>query len=450
MAPELRESGTVTLAPSALILAMKKHELFLFLFLFVLAASLPAQASAQQSGKVISVRTVSIGSPGNKSASIVPFTDAIYPSCAGVPEPVPAPFGGCMRVGGVKNHYQIGELEVTVAQYVAFLNTANFGLTNPPRLFMPDYETAKSWPRFGSINFDQRAPRGKRYSVAYPQWADKPYGFATFGRAARFVNALQNGTLLSKKTSYANGRKITTYRVRLSARTETGMYDLGVTRPTGGSGRKALKGFVIPSQNEWMKAAYFDREGGGTDSYWKYPTNAGVFGDGTATAPTSSLLNSGTGAVTNASSQPLSTYTAPGLASPQWCPSQVSTADCSVYPFPGQDLIELNDFFQGSVSTVGQTRTRSPWGTLDQGGNVVEWTDTVTAAPAGKDRALTWRRMHGGIASSPVGENDAMQLWLSAVGLDAEDNNLRNHYPWFGFRIGVIGSLTPKSGGGNG
>ena len=418
---------------------MKK--LMLFPVLIALAASLPAEASAQKYGKVISVRTVSIGSPGNKSVSIVPFTDAIYPSCAGVPNPVPAPFGPCMAVGGVKNPYQIGELEVTVAQYVAFLNTANFGLTNPPRLYVPQ-ESATRWPRFGSINFDQHAPRGTRYSVAYPQWANKPYGFATFGRAARFVNALQNGTLLSKKTSHANGRTITTYRVQLSARTETGMYDLGVTRPKGGSGRKASTGFVIPSQNEWMKAAYFDPKGGGTDSYWKYPTNAGVFGDGTATAPKSSVLSPGTGAVTNASSQPLSTYTAPGLPSPHWCPSQVSAAACSVYPVPG-DPTELNKFFQGSVSTVGQTRTRSPWGTLDQGGNVVEWTDTITAAPAGQDKALTWRRLHGGIASSPVGENDAIQLWLSAVGLDAEDNNLKNHYPWFGFRIGVIGSLTP-------
>ena len=55
--------------------------------------------------------------------------------------------------------------------------------------------------------------------------------------------------------------------------------------------------------------------------------------------------------------------------------------------------------------------------------------------------------MHGGIASSPVGEDDAIQLWLSAVGLNAEDDNLKNHYPWFGFRIGVIGKLTPKPGG---
>ncbi|MEI7626416.1 MAG: hypothetical protein WCK06_09775 [Actinomycetota bacterium] len=412
-------------------------------FLIALVASLPASASAQQYGKIVSIRTVSVGSPGNNSVGIVPFTDAAYPSCAGVTET--SPFGGCMTVGGVSSSYAIGELEITVAQWVAFLNTANYGLTNPPRLYSPQ-ESGTAWPRFGSVNFDQNAPRGTRYSVAYPQWANKPYGFATFGRAARFVNSLQNGTLLGKTTSYANGSKITTYRVRLSARTETGMYDLGATRPKGGSGRKSSKGFVVPSQNEWIKAAYFDPSGASTGSYWKYPTNAGVFGDGTATAPTPSVLNSGTGSVTNSSAQPLSTYTAPGLPSPHWCPSQVTTAACSTYPFPGNPT-ELNKFFQGSVSTVGQALTRSPWGTLDQGGNVVEWTDTITAPPFGQDKALTYRRLHGGIASSPLGQNDAVQLWLSAVGLDIEDVNLRNHYPWFGFRIGVIGTLKPSPGG---
>ena len=44
--------------------------------------------------------------------------------------------------------------------------------------------------------------------------------------------------------------------------------------------------------------------------------------------------------------------------------------------------------YQGSLGTVGQAETRSPWGTLDQGGNAVEWTDTITPPPAADhDRA---------------------------------------------------------------
>ena len=93
--------------------------------------------------------------------------------------------------------------------------------------------------------------------------------------------------------------------------------------------------------------------------------------------------------------------------------------------------------FQGSLSTVGQAQTTSPWGTLDQGGNAVEWTDTITASPTGKSDGRVWRRLHGGIANAP-----AYQLWLSAVGLQPQDNAaFTATYPWLGFRIGVLGNL---------
>ena len=85
----------------------------------------------------------------------------------------------------------------------------------------------------------------------------------------------------------------------------------------------------------------------------------------------------------------------------------------------------------------GPGRTLGPWGTLDQGGNVVEWTDTITPPPAGNGGGRVWRRLHGGISNAPV-----YQLWLSAVGLNPEDNRaFKLTYPWLGFRVGVIGNL---------
>ena len=95
--------------------------------------------------------------------------------------------------------------------------------------------------------------------------------------------------------------------------------------------------------------------------------------------------------------------------------------------------------YQGSLETVGQAKTTSPWGTLDQGGNAVEWTDTITAPPSGRSGAhgRVWRRLHGGIANAPV-----YQLWLSAVGLQPQDNTFYTAtYPWLGIRIGVLGDL---------
>jgi hypothetical protein len=43
----------------------------------------------------------------------------------------------------------------------------------------------------------------------------------------------------------------------------------------------------------------------------------------------------------------------------------------AVNPF-GMDATTYEKAYQGSLGTVGQAKTTSPWGTLDQGGNAVE------------------------------------------------------------------------------
>jgi hypothetical protein len=386
---------------------------------------LPAAAGA--SNDVVTMKTVRVGAPGNPSVAIVPFTDAAYGSCAEAPR-TPR---GCQRVGGVRYRYGIGQLEVTVRQWVAFLNTVDPNGTGRRDLYDP-VQSSSAWPKYGPIDLSPRARSGEHYSVAHPEWADKPYGFANFLRAARFVNSLYNGRLLAKDKSTSGGVEYVTYKVRLSGRTERGMYDLtgdpGATRASG-------TGFVVPSQDEWIKAAYYDRRGAG--SYWKYPTNAGAFGDGTATAPIPATLDSTTGDVTNTAEQPLATYHAQGAPAPTWCPAAVSPDDCStVNPF-GLDPATYATLYQGNLSTVGQAKATSPWGTLDQGGNAVEWTDTITPPPSGERPARIWRRLHGGVTNAP-----AYQMWPSAIGLQPENNAFVDRtYPWLGFRIGVIGDL---------
>lgn len=325
-----------------------------------------------------------------------------------------------------------------------FLNTVDPTGTDPHDLYDPS-ESGSAWPRFGQINSSSNAKDGKHYSVAFPEWANKPYGFSNFLRAARFVNSLYNGTLLSKTKTTEGAFQVTTYKVRLSTKSGRGMYDLNHSRRTGAT-RAHDKGFVVPSQDEWIKAAYYDPNGGGTYSYWKYPTNAGVFGDDTATAPSQTILDPTTGDVTNAATQPIATYHASASApAPYWCPPEVQPqSDCtSVNPF-GIDATTYDKIYTSSLGTVGQAQTLGPWGTLDQGGNVVEWTDTITPPPAGNGDGRVWRRLHGGIANAPV-----YQLWLSAVGLNPENNQaFMLTYPWLGFRVGVVGDLkvAKKSG----
>lgn len=391
-----------------------------------------ATAVAAPSPAVLTFKTVKVGAPGNPSVGIVPFSDAVYRSCDEAPQPKGPRAPACQAVGAVKYRYGIGRLEVTVGQWVDFLNTVDPAGRNKHNLYSST-ESSTAWPRFGQINFAASVGKGRHYSVASPEWANKPYGFANFLRTARFVNSLYNGTLLAKKASSEGGFSYVTYRVRLSRNTESGMYEMTKRAAT----RSHDVGFVVPSQDEWIKAAYYDPNGSGTYSYWKYPTNAGVFGDNTATAPNQTTLDASNGNVTNASTQPLATFHASGVTAPNWCPAVQSPEACAtVNPF-GIPPTAYAEAFQGSLSTVGQALTTSPWGTLDQGGNVVEWTDTITPPPFGVKGVRVWRRLHGGIANAPV-----YQLWLSAVGLQPQDNTFFTAtYPWLGLRIGVLGNL---------
>ncbi len=372
-----------------------------------------------------------IGQPGNPGAAITPFTDAIYSSCSVAPASPP-----CQTVGSVGYPYGIGKLEVTVRQYVAFLNTADPTGRDKRDLYSAN-ESSAAWPKYGEINSKQNARPGKHYSVAYPEWADKPYGFANFLRAARFANSLTNGNVkvLPEAPAMPLGYTYQLYRDRLSPKTETGMYNLKRRKAT----RTSANGFVIPSQDEWIKAAYFDPNGGGMYSYWKYPTNPGTFFDQPTqlspdpSAPNTATLNATTGNVTDSAPQPRAIYH--GTSFPTWCPSQVSASDCSSVNPLHLKASTYQKIYQGSVGSVGQARTFGPWGTLDQGGNAVEWTDTITPPPAGKKGARVWRRLHGGVPNAP-----GYQMWLSAIGLQPQNNKFYNAiYPWLGFRIGVIG-----------
>lgn len=376
---------------------------------------------------VVVVRTVQVAEPGNASIGVVPFTDAVYDSCADAPTEAQ----GCQTVGGVDYRYGIGQLEITVGQWVKFLNTVDPGGRNRHRLYASTQSSAK-WPEYGQVNKQAKSRPGKHYRVSAKAWVDKPYGFATFLSAARFVNSLDNGKVLKKAQAVRNGFKYMTYKVRLSSTTERGMYNLRNRKAT----RAKKRGFVVPSQDEWIKAAYFDPA---DDTYWKYPTNAGVYGDGSATAPNPTELAYGTGNVTNGADQPLAGFKLSADQVPNWCPpaAQISGGGCSTTNPFGLSPTTYAKAFVGGLGTVGQARTTSPWGTLDQGGNAVEWTDTITPPPSGRGGGRVWRRLHGGIANST-----AYQMWPSAIGLQPQDNFFyARTYPWLGIRIGVIGGL---------
>ena len=400
----------------------------------VAALAGPAASVASPPPSVLTFQTVKVGAPGNPSVGIVPFTDAIYPSCAVAGETQP-PLPGSRRR---RLRYGIGELEVTVEQYVAFLNTVDpFGpqpdgpLLRQTRAAPPGRASGRSTTRRWRGARSATTPPPRRNGTTSP--TASPTSSAPPASTTRSTTARCSRKTSSSSSEAASATSPTRCGSRARPRP-------GCTTCTSGRRRGPARqsGFVIPSQNEWIKAAYYDPSGGGTFSYWQYPTNAGVFGDETATAPAPTTLNPTTGDVTNAghpaAGQLPRRRGSRGRAGARRTRPRKPAKRSTRSHLPAKAYEKA---FQGSLNTVGQAGTYSPWGTLEQGGNAVEWTDTITPPPFGAKGHRVWRRLHGGVPNAPV-----YQLWLSAIGLQPQKNTFFTAtYPWLGFRIGVIGDL---------
>ncbi|AMV37941.1 hypothetical protein [Planctomyces sp. SH-PL62] len=342
-----------------------------------------------------------VTSPGNASVGIHGFTP---PSQA----TVPAQPGGdtYQELGGVPYVYAIGRTEITAGQYVTFLNKVDPKGENPVqpytnvRLWVEDFSPVLN-PFSGQINFVEDADPGSHYRLAADFWRDKPLVNANLFHFAYFANSLYNGSTVAADD--ARGRSPLGFPVRtqaryvdLSTRIDTGMYDLRDANYPFFT-RLDTSGYVIPSEDEWVKAAYFSpRPTGNGTHYYYYPT--------VADAPPTPLHTGGDRPTVDALGNVVRANLTPGVAYANyhdkvfWQPP---------YAPPSTDP-------GANVVSVGQASTLSPWLTYDQAGNVVEFTDTITAAPAyeiNPHGLPVYVKAHGGIASAPD-----WQLWLTATG----------------------------------
>lgn len=141
--------------------------------------------------------------------------------------------------GAVAYSYLISKTEVTVAQYVEFLNAVDPEGTNEHSLYF----------EFTSfVTFNSEAPSGAKYEIP-PDSENRPIADVSWSSAARFVNWLANGQ--------GNGD------------TESGVYDMSETTPV----RNPSATVFLPTLDEWYKAAYYQptADGGDADGYWLYP-----------------------------------------------------------------------------------------------------------------------------------------------------------------------------------
>jgi formylglycine-generating enzyme len=189
-----------------------------------------------------SLEMVTVGNPGNAG-------ELSGPSAGG------RGFDGIC--GSVDYAYKMGKFEVTAGQYCEFLNAV--AKTDTYGLYSPYMNTMYF---FYGCNIVREQSNGRySYSVA-PDGANRPVNLVSWGDAARFCNWLTNG-------QPTGDQDLTT--------TEDGSYYLnGATDPEAMLAvvRKPDAHYVIPTENEWYKAAYYDPEKPGGAGYWDYATRS--------------------------------------------------------------------------------------------------------------------------------------------------------------------------------
>ena len=171
-------------------------------------------------------------------------------------------------LGGVNYTYDIGTYETTNAQYVDFLNAV--GQSNPNGIYSASMGTNTN----GGI-VQSGSPGSYTYSVktgTNPQGASygtAPVMLVNWFSAARFVNWLTNW----QQTGAPGVNSLETGSYTLSNATSG-------TLPTRNPGAT----YVLPSMDEWFKAAFHNASGLSSVDY-------NLWGTGTSTQPTANVTN---------------------------------------------------------------------------------------------------------------------------------------------------------------
>ena len=263
-------------------------------------------ASGTSQAEVV-IETVTVGNPGNAGE----WSGESYGGS-----------GPNRECGAVDYVYDIGKLEVTSGQYTEFLNAVADDDT---------YElyNTNMWSSSHGCRIERSGSSGSyTYSVG-PDWSDLPVNYVSWGDAARFCNWLHNG-------QPTGAQDLST--------TEDGSYYLNGAMSDAelmAVVREPDATWVIPSEDEWYKAAYHHNDGA-TGNYFDYPT----------------------------SSDTVPGYIADGESIPDPDPGNYATYDGD-----------------GGIGGIGPPYYRtevgehensdSPYGTFDQGGNVSEWNEAA-------------------------------------------------------------------------
>ena len=299
------------------------------------------------------VETVLVGNPGNLPPA------APYPT----------------TYGAVATTYRIGKYEVTNAQYVELLNGVDPTGANALGL----YNAGMTTNPVGGINFNAGAASGSKYQIK-PGRDNNPVVYVNLFDAMRFTNWLQNG--------------------QGAGSTETGAYTLqgGAPIPTNPTAinRNAGVQWFLPTQSQWVKAAYHKNDGA-TGNYSNTPTQQD------AVSALYSVPPPGTSAPiqTSAANIYIDDRNPPG-------PGGIDTTPGNNNGYAVTGSFDF-DPAQNYLTDVGAyAQSVSAYGTFDQAGNVSEWVESaVSPTEVGGDppgsRGGNWRVPGGNVLFGATG-----------------------------------------------
>ena len=255
--------------------------------------------------------------------------------------------------GAVGYEYNIGKYEVTAGQYCEFLNavaaTDTYGLYN---------SSMNNDSRGCQITQNGTGPDNYTYdfsgkpSGSTADWENRPVNYVSWYDAAMFANYLTSGNVNNGAYNTSTGDPV--YWGDSDASKYTGITardsaEMDALVSTYG------KVYVIPTEDEWYKAAYYDPSlNAGAGGYYEYPTSS-------MTVPSNDLTDPDGG--NNATFYiSVGDYT---IRSPYW-----------------------------RTEVGAHENSESPYDTFDQGGNVWEWNEALYGDFRGGVRGLKGASFH--------------------------------------------------------
>jgi len=231
--------------------------------------------------------------------------------------------------GAVDYAYNIGKYEVTAGQYTEFLNAV--AATDAYGLYNPSMDSGHYGCQItqngtsGTFTYDFSGGTVEAPGSTAADWADRPVNYVSWGDAARFANWLHNG-----QPTGAQDLSTTEDGSYFLDGATTDAELLAITRAPDAT-------WVIPSEDEWYKAAYHCNDGV-TGNYFDYPM-------GSDSLPSNYLIDPDPG------------------------------DSATFYGYPALGYTIGLPYYRTEVGA--HENSASPYGAFDQGGNVYEWNETM-------------------------------------------------------------------------